>query len=101
MSNRSVGINVLTSDNVLAQDAYEQFAELAAGLRPTFYDHVSVYSTDAGEDDEEYIPETLVRHDENTLVKVLAALKGVLNPDDAGLALAAMQNAGILFRERQ
>lgn len=100
MSNRSVGINVLTSDNMLAQDAYEQFAELAAGLRPTFYDHVSVYSTDAGEEDEEYVPELALRHDENTLNKVRDALETIMPRERAQDSILVIQSAGILFRER-
>lgn len=50
-----------------------------------------------------YDPGTLdmVRHDENTLFKVLTALgNSGLTEREAHNALLSMQNAGILFRER-
>src|ERR1700744_4157008 len=43
----------------------------------------------------------VVRHDDNTLVKVLAALfQSGLNDIQARDAITSMQNEGILFRER-
>lgn len=42
-----------------------------------------------------------VTHDEETLSKVYAALRDLgLEPEDANDAILAIQNAGILFRER-
>lgn len=47
----------------------------------------------------EKITET-VQYDEQTLFKVLEALRESLTEEQALTAITAMQNAGILFRER-
>lgn len=61
------------------------------------YSNLTVFNLDGFEEDNdggEY-------HDENTMIKLREALNSVLLEDEVDAAVNAMQNAGILFREKR
>lgn len=102
---RRIGINVLTDDIGLSHGIYSQFCELAGNLRPVTLDHVSVYNTKVDEEFE--VEEDATEyHDENTLALVRSTLANTQLFVDRGWPgvdeiIIALQNAGILFRQRR
>lgn len=97
----SVNLNALTSDPEQWDQIYKEFTGVAKdwGQR---VEYISVSSSELGEEIE-VVEEEELYYDENTLQKVLEALKNVsvLTDHLAREAITDMQNAGILFRERK
>lgn len=101
----AVNLNVRDKSTKKADEVYWAFCELSRQLRLKDLDYVSVSCFRATEEDELDADETEEFHDENTLVKVRAALYEALGPsfprtqvDDI---INSMQTYGILFRERR
>lgn len=112
MTKRITSLSVTTNG---AEEWFRLFQELSelAGNLGAVHEHINVSATMLSEDDNEpeCDPQGLYC-DENTLLKVQSALNSVMRVvckdeqpefiDDIVMdAISAMQNAGILFRERK
>lgn len=106
-SKRSIGITVLTSGGQeKCASVYEYFCTMAKEMRPLELEHIGVYSTQLDDEVEIIEEETLPGEffDEGTMNKVRDAIrKTSLQPLDLEVdeIINALQNCGILFRERR
>jgi hypothetical protein len=100
MAGRMTSLTVITKDDAeLAKHTFEMLCEIGAELSLTHhYASVSTLDPDeTGGDESEDL-----YHDENTLVKVRKAIRSVVfNEDRITDIVIAMQNEGILFREKK
>ena len=95
---RLVSLSVGTCGAEDYQNTFLDVSELAKGLAPT-HTYISVSAQKLGDSDTEDREE--LRHDENTLNKVREAIVGSgFTVKTATELISAIQNAGILFRER-
>lgn len=94
----SLGIGVEGAENWI--NVFQDISELARNLAEV-HPYVNVTATRIGVDDDVVDEPEELYHDENTLIKVYGALEGEGVPHYTAVNLVnAMQNAGILFRER-
>ena len=98
-----ISISTRAASTSGADRLYWRFLEIAKEIRPANLGYVSVTCSKVGEDEGE---EPTEYHDENTLVKVRAALFeafGKYEPTREEIfdAVNLLQSYGILFRERR
>lgn len=98
---RMITLSVGTCGAEQWMHSFQDLSELAVNLGES-HDYVNVVSSVISDEREEDAEEYL-RHDENTLLKVITAINaGVpdLSSEEVTNIVNQIQNAGILFRER-
>ena len=96
---RSIGINVLTSDKYKASYAYKELQHLASKFETLNYDHVSAYSTALDEDVEIEDIASEGPEDEHAVVLVQDILSDHnLTMAQADSIIRSIHEAGVIFR---
>lgn len=97
MITRSVGLNVLTTNEVLADHWYGQLCALARDMRPSLSNHISVYQT-AVDDSEPYAAEGAESPIAVARLRKVLFNKGYTSREASEL-IEDVREAGIVLRE--